>query len=131
MPNPFARALRIFAGKGPSEDAQKALTKTHEDHVLTDEHAAFIQTVLQLLDDKKIDTKNVQSFVKQNVYQSLELSVKAKVDRAIPNIISLLERIVDLHMRPENDDSYEMKNLIESLWLIKERIEKESDVFIF
>ena len=110
MTNPFARALRIFAGKGPSEEAQKELTKTHKDNVLTDEHAAFIQTVLRLLDEKKIDTKNVKSFVNESVYQSLSLMLKAKVDLAIPNIISLLERIMDLHMRPENYNSYEIKN---------------------
>jgi len=123
--------MRIFGENAPSEEAQEALTKTHEDNVLTDEHAAFIKTLLRLIDEKKIDTKNVQSFVKQPIYQPLPLALKAKVDLAVPNIITLLERIMDLHRRPENDDSYEMKNLIESLWLIKERIEKETDVFIF
>src|SRR3989344_8231478 len=131
MPNPFARAIRIFTGNGPSEAEQKALTKPHKDGVLTDEHAAFIQTVLLLIDGGKIDTKNPQSFVRKSVYGPLPLELKRKIDLAIPNIITLLERIMDLHLRPENNDSYEMKNLIESLWLIKERIEREADVFIF
>ena len=131
MQNPFAKALQAFKGKEQSIAVQKELGKPHEDNVLTDEHTAFIQIVLKLLDQGKIDTKNPQSFIHENIYTKLSLYLKARVDLAIPNIVTLLERIVDLHVRPENDDSYEMKNLIESLWLVKERIEKEADVFIF
>ncbi len=131
MQNPFAKAIKAHSGKEPSRELQRELGKPHEDNVLTADHEAFIQTVLALLDQKKIDTTNPQSFIHDHVYRKLSLELKAKVDLAIPNIITLLERIIDLHVRPEKDDSYEMKNLIESLWLSKERIEKHADVFIF
>ena len=131
MQNPFTKAIKAHSGKGPSTEAQKELGKTHEDSVLTGEYTVFIQTLLTLLDQGKIDTKDTQSFIHAGVYRDLPLDLKAKVDLAIPNIVSLLERIVDLHVRPEKDDSFEMKSLIDSLWLVKERIEKDADVFIF
>ncbi len=131
MQNPFTRAIQALSGKEPSVASQKELGKPHEDGVLGDKHTAFIQTLLTLLDQGKIDTKNTQSLIHADVYRGLPLDLKARVDLAIPNIVTLLERIMDLHVRPENDDSYEMKSLIESLWLSKERIEKDADVFIF
>lgn len=131
MQNPFTRAIQALSGKEPSVASQRELGKPHEDRVLGDEHTAFIQAVLKLLDSGTIDTKNPQSFIKREVYEGLSLPMKAKVDLAVPNIVTLLERIVDLHVRPEKDDSYEMKSFIDSLWLAKERIEKDADVFIF
>src|SRR3989338_2449606 len=131
MLNPFTKAIKAHSGKGPSAKAQKELGKPHEDNVLTGDYTVFIQTLLTLLDQGKIDTKDTQSFIHGDVYRGLPLDLKARVDLAIPNIVTLLERIVDLHVRPEKDDSYEMKSLIDSLWLVKERIEKDADVFIF
>src|SRR3989344_8249022 len=98
---------------------------------LQEEHTDFLKEVIGLLDTGKIDTKFPMSFVHENVYKGLSQDWKAKVDMATPNIVSLLERIMDLHARPENDASAEMKNLIESLWQAKERIERQADVFIF
>lgn len=131
MQNPFTRAIHALSGKEPSVASQKELGKPNEDGVLGDRHTAFIQAVLALLDSGTIDTKNPQSFIKRGIYEGLSLPMKAKVDLAVPNIVTLLERIIDLHVRPEKDDSYEMKSLIDSLWLAKERIEKDADVFIF
>ncbi len=98
---------------------------------LHEEHTDFLKEVIDLLDTGKIDTKLPMTFIHENVYKGLSQDWKAKVDMATPNIVSLLERIMDLHARPENNASVEMKNLIETLWQAKERIEREADVFIF
>ena len=94
-------------------------------------HSEFLREVFSLLDNGTIDTKFPMTFIHEDVYSGLSQDWKAKVDMATPNIVSLLERIMDLHARPENDASVEMKNLIETLWQAKERIERQADVFIF
>ncbi len=130
MKNPFSKALKKHSGKDPSDADQKALGKPKA-AALGDEHKDFLKEILGLIDAGTIDTKNTDTFVNEDVYKGLDLTMRAKVERAMPNIISLLERIMDLHARPEQDESFEMKNLIECLWQAKERIEKHADVFIF
>ncbi len=98
---------------------------------LAQTHEKFLKEVIVLIGQGQIDTKFPETFIHQPVYRGLSPEWRAKVDMATPNIISLLERIMDLHARPENDASVEMKNLIETLWQAKERIEQHADVFIF
>jgi hypothetical protein len=130
MADAFAKAIQEHSGNDPSEEEQQRLGKPRSDG-MTDEHAGFLDLVLRLIDEGNVDTKNPESFVRKNIYSGLSEEMQGKVDFVIPNLISLLERIMDLHARPEKDDSFEMKNLIETLWQAKERIEKEVDVFIF
>lgn len=130
MKNPFVKAIKKHSGKDPTESDQKDLGKP-QGTALADEHANFLQTVLKLIDDGKIDLVNPQSVFNQDVYEGLSDELKAKTDQTLPNIISLLERIMDLHSRPEENESMEMKNLIETLWQAKQRIEEHADVFIF
>jgi uncharacterized protein YktB (UPF0637 family) len=130
MTNPFAKLLKKHAAKEPSLEDQKRLGVPKETS-LGGAHEDFLHTVLALIDQGKIDTKRPETFIKKAIYENLSQEWKAKVDMATPNIISLLERIMDLHARPENNASVEMKNLIETLWQAKERIESHADVFIF
>lgn len=130
MPAPFFKAIQKYAGKDLPAAAQTKLG-TPQGTSLHDEHASFLKTVIELIDARKIDTKFPETFLHAKVYESLSLKWKAKTDRAIPNVATLLERIMDLHARPEKDESYEMKNLIELLWQAKARIEQYADVFIF
>lgn len=130
MTNPFTQALQKHTGKDLSTSKQEKLGKPQA-AVLSDEHTNFLKTVIGLIDAGKIDTKFPQTFLHGAVYEGLSQEWKAKTDRAIPNIATLLERIMDLHARPEKDESFEMKNLIETLWQAKQRIEEHADVFIF
>lgn len=130
MPTPFFKAIQKHSGKDLPAATQTQLG-IPQGTSLADEHASFLKTVITLVDGGKIDTKFPQTFLHSDVYESLLPEWKAKTDRVIPNIATLLERIMDLHARPEKDESYEMKNLIELLWQAKERIEQHADVFIF
>jgi hypothetical protein len=98
---------------------------------LSEEHNQFVKVVIGLLEAKKIDPSSPSTFIKEKVYASMTPKGKAVTDRALPNICSLLHRIIDLHYRKEPNDSPEMKAFIESLWQAKERVEKYGDVFIF
>lgn len=130
MTNPFAKAIKKHSGKDPSEAEQQRLGKPRAAS-LSDEHTDFLKNLIDLIDAGKIDTKDSQSFINDEVYAGLADDVRAKTDQAIPNIITLLERIMDLHAREEDNASFEMKNLVETLWQAKERIEQHADVFIF
>jgi len=130
MPNPFAKAIKKHSGRDPKESDQVALGKPQKT-VLQDDHASFLNEIIALIDSGKVDTKNPNSFINDDVYNGLPQELKAKADMGLPNIISLLERIMDLHAREESNESFEMKNLIDTLWQAKERIEKHADVFIF
>lgn len=130
MPTPFAKAIQEHDGRDLPAGRQRQLGKPQET-TLAAEHAAFLKTVIALIDSGKIDTKFPQTFIHAEVYENLSPTWKAKVDRAIPNVSTFLECIMDLHARPEKDESFEMKNLIELLWQAKERIEQHADVFVF
>src|SRR3989338_3500418 len=129
MQNPLAKFLKKGA-KEPSLAEQQQLGVPQATH-LDEVHTAFLTEVLALLDQKKIDTQRPETFIHQSVYDGLSPEWKSKVDMVVPNIISLLGRIMDLHARPENDASHEMKNLVDTLWQAKERIESHADVFVF
>lgn len=130
MTDAFTKAIRQNAGGGPGEEEQKALGRPTAVS-FDDEHASFMKTVISLIDAGTIDTKSPMSFLNLAIYNHISPELHAKTDQALPNISSLLERIMDLHARPEKNESFEMQNLIESLWQVKERIEKEADVFVF
>ena len=130
MWNPFIRAIKEHSGKELSAGKEAELSKPKAAS-LTDEHSIFLNTVIRLLDEGKIDTKNPQSFIKSDVYDGLSDELKAKTDQTVPNIITILEHIMDLHARKEDNASEEMKSLIETLWQAKQRIEEHADVFIF
>lgn len=130
MTNPFAKAVKAHGGKDLPLKEQQELGKPRPTN-FADEHAHFLTTIIGLIDAGTIDTKFPMTFVHKEVYKGLSDDWKAKTDLAIPNIASLLERIMDLHARPEKNESVEMKNLIETLWQAKQRIEEKADVFVF
>ncbi|MBT3835064.1 hypothetical protein HOF56_02330 [Candidatus Peribacteria bacterium] len=130
MADDFAKAIKKHSGQDPSEEKQEQLGKPQAVQ-LTDEYENFLKTVISLIDDGKIDTKKPSSFINDDIYDSLDDELRAKTDQAIPNIASLLDRIMDFHAREEDDESVEMKGLIDMLWQSKQRIEEHADVFIF
>ena len=129
MTNPFAKAIKKHSGKDPSEAEQRRLGKPRAAS-LSDDHADFLKNIIRLIDAGKINTADMQSFINDDVYAGLSDELRAQTDKTIPNIVSLLERIMDLHAREEDNESFEMKSLIETLWQINERM-GEHDVFVF
>ena len=130
MANPYAQSMKQHSGKDLPPGAEQELGKPRAAS-FQDEHARFLQTVIGLIDSGTIDIKNSRSVLKEKVYEKLSAEWKKRVDLTVPNLITLLERIMDLHVRPEKDESVEMKNLIETLWQAKQRIKEHIDVFLF
>jgi hypothetical protein len=128
--DPLAQAIEEHGDADIPVEEQQELGKPQAAS-FSDEHDHFLATVLQLIDEGKINTGVPESFINQDIYDGLSEELQGKVDLAIPNVVSFLDKIIELHKRPESNESYEMKTLIESLWQTKQRIEEQADVFIF
>jgi len=99
---------------------------------MDDEHNNFVTLILKMLDKKEIDPADPQSFIKQDIYESMPLEWKAKTDQALPNIVGMLRHIVDFRLSTQTpDESPQLTNMIEQLWQMKQRIEEHYDVFKF
>ena len=117
--------------KNLSEDAQKKAGKAIAGK-MTDDHESFMKKVLKMLDKKEIDPSNPQSFLKTDAYNDLDDEWKTKVDLMLPNLAHQLRIIVEFRLSKETpDESPQLENMIEQLWQMKERIEKDYDVFKF
>ncbi len=117
--------------KNLSEDAQKKAGKSNGAK-MPDEHETFMKKILKMLDKKEIDPRDPQSFLKMSVYNDLDDEWRGKVDRTLPNLADLLRIIVEFRVSKETpDESPELQTMIEHLWQMKERIEKDYDVFKF
>lgn len=117
--------------KNLSEDAQKKAGKAIAGK-MSDDHETFMKKVLKMLDKKEIDPRDPQSFLKMDVYNDLDDEWKTKVDLMLPNLARQLHIIVEFRLSKETpDESPQLENMIEHLWQMKERIEKDYDVFKF
>lgn len=119
------------SGKAMTEEEQKKIGQSTAAK-MDSEHEDFLKTVLKLIDDKEIDPSKPQSLLKSSVYDTLDANWQAKVDISLMNISNLLEHIVGFRLSTHTpDESPELKGMIEQLWQMKQRIEKEHDVFKF
>ncbi len=113
------------------EDKQKQAGQAIEGP-MSQQSQDFLQTVLALIKDGKIDPLNTQTFMKVKVYESLDPEWKAKTDLAIVNISSQLQRIKEFYESDKTPNSSpHLEQMIAELWQMKERIEVKADVFVF
>lgn len=115
-----------------SDDEQKRVGRVVVRTKLGDDHAAFLTTLLSLIDSGKIDVRATRSLIKEDVYASMPAEWQAKVDRTLPNIADHLRQIIEYYRNPATpNDSVQLSSMIEYLWQMKQRIEEKYDVFIF
>ena len=95
-------------------------------------HEEFLKMLIKLVDEKQIDTSKPETFINQSVYDSMPQEWKGKTDMALINIAQQIDRIVDFFKSTETpNESPQLQTMIESLWLMKQRIEDTYDVFKF
>lgn len=93
-------------------------------------HEDFVTHVLDLLNKGAIDPWNPESLLKKEIYDALDDEWKATVDRTLPNITDQLRMIVEFRLSKETpDESPVLAEMIDYLWHMKEKIEKDHDVF--
>ena len=122
---------KLHAHKDLSESAQKKAGKAIAGD-MSAEYENFLKTLIGMLDRKEIVASDPQSFLKHEVYDKLPQSEKDKADLALINISQQIERIENFYRSKETPNaSPHLETMIEHLWQMKERVEKEHDVFKF
>ncbi len=90
----------------------------------------FLNLVISLIDDKKIDLYQPSTLINSGIYDKLDDLAKGKVDLESINMLAGIREMKGLY---DNgfQDTYQMANLVHRLRLTKERLEETAgDVFI-
>ena len=113
------------------EETQKRLnTPLSDNSGLGGEDNGFLQKVISLIEDGKIDLHKPSTLLNQEVYDGLRDEAKGHADMEAVNLLNSLRDIKGLH-DSGNEKSFQMQNLVEQVRQTKERIEKEAgDIFI-
>ncbi len=121
----------ITANADLSEDAQKHAGKAIGG-TMDDKQKDFLLTVVKLINDGTINPSDSNTFINADVYASLEPEWKKKTDLALVNIADQLRVIKEFYDSKETpNESPHLQTMIEQLWLMKERIESHTNVFVF
>lgn len=111
-------------------EQKKAGQPTNGD--MGDRHKKFVADLAGMIEKGEIDPLRTETFVNKDVYDALEQEWKAKTDLALPNIATILTHIIGFYLSKQTPDAApQLENMIESLWIMKERIEEHADVFKF
>ena len=125
----YASLIAQNQNKDLSVESQKKMGQAVAEK-MDAKHEDFVKHVLDLLNRGEIDPYNPESILKMDVYSSLSDEWKGKVDRALPNVTDQLRLIVEFRLSKQTpDESPQLAEMIDLLWHMKERIEKEHDVF--
>lgn len=94
------------------------------------EDQAFLDKIMKLVEEKKINLYAPSSLLNTTVYDALDVAGKAKADQNSMLMITKIREISNL-MQISKEPTYQLKNLVASLRQNKEETEKISgDIFI-
>ncbi len=97
---------------------------------IQDEDLKFLEKIMNLIKENKINLYTPSSLINQAVYESLSDEQKAKVELEAANLLFKLRNMRDL-WEAGYGDSFQMNNLVHGVRILKERIEEiRGDVFI-
>ncbi len=119
----------IAKHKNLSEKAQVKAGKAIEGK-MDKEHTQFLQKLIKLLDEKKIDTLVPESFLNKKIYDKMPQEWQGKATLALVNIVDQVRRIETFYRSKQTPDSSpQLQTMIEHLWQMKQRIEDHYDAF--
>jgi hypothetical protein len=94
------------------------------------EDEKFVKDVVAKFESGEINRHSPSSLLNQKIYENLEQDKQGKADQNAFNILSRLREIYDL-WQIDSSPTFQMKNQIHSIRLIKENLEEElGDVYI-
>ena len=129
MQNVFITNVRKHSGKDIPATMQERLNAPLKS-ALPKEQKEYYRSILDLVIKQTINLYSIASIVRQNVYAPLPEKVQGEVDLAGANILHLLRHLADLASKGYHE-TLQMKQLVEHIWHIKEKIEQQyGDVFI-
>ncbi|MBL4694533.1 hypothetical protein JKY72_04150 [Candidatus Gracilibacteria bacterium] len=113
------------------ENTQKELNAPTVDPTgVSPEDSAFLDLLIQMVGDGKIELYKPSSLFNDEVYDKLDTKRQGSVDMASINMLSAIRNIKDLY---ENGfkDSFQIQNLVHDLRVKKEAFEDtDGDLFI-
>lgn len=112
-------------------DVQALINKPVADPTgFTPEDQAFLDKIMKLAEEKKINLYSPSSLLNTAVYDSLDTAGKAKADQNAMIIITKIREILNL-TQISKEPTYQLKNIVASLRQNKEETEKtHGDIFI-
>jgi hypothetical protein len=113
------------------EDTQKMInTSLKSDEEYTADEQAFVDLILKLIAEDKIQLFTPGSLINHPVYDGLSDEAKGLADHNAMNMLGKIREIDKLSKLYEHP-TYQMKNLVATLKQNKERLEEHSgDIFI-
>ncbi|MCB9808416.1 hypothetical protein H6770_04140 [Candidatus Peribacteria bacterium] len=99
---------------------------------MDEEHKSFLKTLQSLLASGEIDPYDPKSFLKMDIYNTLDEAWQDKADLSLQNIAGQVRIIAEFMASKETpDESPQLQTMVEQLWQSKQQIEKHHDVFKF
>lgn len=113
------------------ENVQKELNAPIADPTgVSAEDQAFLDLIVQMLNDGKIDAYKPSCLFNDDVYDKLDTKRQGAVDMASVNMLSAIRNIKDLYDNGFKD-SFQIQNLVHQLRVKKEAFEDtDGDLFI-
>ena len=114
------------------EATQRSLNTPLQDNTgrLDGKDQEFLNLIISLIDEKKIDLYQPSTLINNAVYDKLEEKVKGQVDLEAINMLTAIREIKDLYDNGFKE-TFQMENLVHRLRMTKERLEETGgDVFI-
>ena len=99
---------------------------------MTQENEDFLKLLISLIDAKQIVPSDPQTFIKQEIYDTMPQDWKGKVDMALYNIGQQILMIEEFFRSKETpNESPHLETMLAQLLQMKTRIEEKYDVFKF
>ncbi len=99
---------------------------------MDEKYKKFCVDLESMIKTGEIDVNKPETCLNKDVYGKLTEEWKSKVDVALQNIVNLLRHIADFYISKETPNSSpQLQTMIDQLWEMKERTEKDYDVFKF
>lgn len=99
-------------------------------HIGSSQNKEFLETLIKLISEGKIDLYNPDSLINRAVYDKLDQQAQGKADYEAMNLLMVIREIKGLHDAGYGD-TYQIDNLVEKLRVTKERLENfGGDIFI-
>lgn len=116
-----------------SDESQKIVNEPVEDSAgISDEDQQFLDQLIKLIDDGKINLYQAETLLNKEVYDGLPDEGKGKIDQMSFNMLTTVREIHGFNASEFTNNSFQFKNMIHKLKMLKEEAEKEhGDVFIF
>ncbi len=110
-------------------EVQSMLNQPLSGGSMSGEDQAFLNLILGKIEDKTINLYSPSSLLNNAVYDALPEMDKGKADQ---NAVVLLTRIREIYNLTQisKEPSYQLVNMVDSLRLIKNRMEEHGDLFV-